>query len=365
MIIHFILQFLTIISNASAEQYIVTSKGVEITGMTISSFSPISDIFGMHLVDRESLIQNWRIISDMYEIEPDNPVTIKVQKSEPWHRQRIVKDTPVYNADPYPYREPGSCYMTASNVTIDTYIVDTGIDVTHPQFGGRATWLANFADKTQLDCQGHGTHVAGLVGSRDYGVCVDARLFAVKVLDCNGSGRLSGVIKGIDFVYRRHIKKKKTKSIINMSLGGGKSRALDNVVNRVVTGSSDFFVVVAAGNENEDACQGSPSGAQHAFTVMASDRSDKRAYFSNWGECCDIYSPGVDILSTIPGGTDVYSGTSMASPIVAGVVGMFISRYPNLENYKLLETMYKQGTQNVIKGLYPGALIRLPSSPKP
>lgn len=324
----------------ACERFLLVKRGTE-SLITHSGIEPVSEQFGIFAISRNPLIAQYNTLSVEYDIEPDAQVhAIDV----PWHRQRIVRDTPVYNTDPYPYSE--SCFV--SNATINTYILDTGIDITHPQFGGRAKWSANFADNVDTDCQGHGTHVAGLVGSRDYGVCVDARLYAVKVLDCNGSGSLSGVIKGIDFVYSNQKRTGNVKSVINMSLGGGMSRALNAAVDRAVKGSSDFYIVVAAGNENSDACKGSPSGAEHAFTVMASDRNDRRAYFSNWGACTDIYSPGVDIVSTVPGNqVDTYSGTSMATPIVVGALNMFISRYPTLKNYQVLKRLLKKSKKTI------------------
>jgi cerevisin len=239
---------------------------------------------------------------------------------------------------------------------IDTYIVDTGIDVEHSQFGGRAVWGNNFVDSTDTDCNNHGTHVAGLIGSKEYGVCKDANLYAVKVLDCNGSGSLSGVIKGIEWVYKTHVTRTKTlskkiKSIINMSLGGGFSRALNKAIEYGVKNNDDFYVVVAAGNEDEDACNGSPSSVKSIFTVMASDKDDNRAWFSNWGSCADIYSPGVNVLSTIPNGkTAVYSGTSMASPILAGVLNHYVDMYSDLNMLEIKEKVLSMSTKNAISG---------------
>lgn len=257
-----------------------------------------------------------------------NPLDDKVVA---WHLDRIVKrNLPLNNS--FPLANRGMCH-TNENLIINSYVVDTGIDVTHPQFDNRAKWGANFADDKDTDCNSHGTHVAGLIGSNDYGVCVDANLHAVKVLDCDGSGTLSGVIRGIEWVFKQHIANSKSntktvKSIINMSLGGGYSKAINRAVESCLT-DDNFYIAVAAGNENADACNTSPASSKGALTVMASDQNDVRAWFSNWGTCSDIYSPGVNILSTIPNGkTAVYSGTSMATPVLVGILNHYIDQYP-------------------------------------
>jgi len=302
-------------------------------------------------------------LSMFFDIEEDSPVTMMNNYAEqipmlleyldsstsiPWHLDRIVKrDLPLNNSFPF-----STCHLN-ENVIIDSYIVDTGIDVSQPQFGNRAKWGANFADKQNTDCNNHGTHVAGLIGSRDYGVCVDANLYAVKVLDCEGSGTLSGVIRGIEWSYKQHISKSKSskktiKSIINMSLGGGVSKAVNKAVESCLL-NDNFYIVVAAGNENEDACNTSPASAHGALTVMASGIDDERAWFSNWGKCADIYSPGVNILSTIPNdNTAVYSGTSMATPIMVGALNHFIDMYPTLNMKDLKEKVLSESSKNKI-----------------
>ena len=140
----------------------------------------------------------------------------------------------------------------------------------------RVTWLANFVDNMDIDCQSHGTHCAGIVGSQTYGVCKDANLFAIKVLDCRGSGSLSGVIQGIEYAYQRHLEESEKsdkihKSIISMSLGGGYSKIVNTAVEKTLE-NEHFYVVVAAGNEDNDACKVSPASANGVLTVMASDR---------------------------------------------------------------------------------------------
>ncbi|NBO98913.1 MAG: S8 family peptidase [Proteobacteria bacterium] len=330
----------------SAERYLVVPKDTISKLVTcVHNMEVVSEAFGIYSVSRTDLMVDWRGFDSCFYIEPDAEVK---SLTVPWHLERITNAAPVYNNTVYKYNTKGSCHTGSTQ--INTYVLDTGIDIWNPQFGGRAQFVANFADDKDLDCQGHGTHVAGLIGSHDYGVCVDARLFAVKVLDCNGSGSLSGVIRGIDYVARNARGKPNVKSIINMSLGGGYSRALNKAVDDAVKSSCDLYIVAAAGNENMDACTGSPSSAEHAFTVMASDKGDNRAWFSNYGKCATVYSPGVDVLSTIPGNkTAVYSGTSMATPITVGILNHFIDMFPNLPNYKVLALLVKNAIK-VVKG---------------
>jgi cerevisin len=321
---------------------------------------PLQRSLQFYTTDASNLENFQKTLSALYDIEEDSPFKINfdfslVEKdAQPWHRSRVVHRKRASTGD-FPYNKPNSCH-TNHNLTIDTYIVDTGIDITHPQFEGRAVWGANFADDKDTDCNSHGTHVAGLVGSRDFGMCVDANLHAVKVLSCDGSGSLSGVIKGIEWAYNSHKSKTKNetsrivKSVINMSLGGGHSSSLNRAVESCVESDQHFYVVVAAGNDDEDSCNSSPAGARSIITVMASDRYDSKAYFSNWGTCANIYAPGVDVLSTVPNGeTAVYSGTSMASPVMTGVLNHYIDQFPGLSMKTMLELVTKFATKNAIE----------------
>lgn len=277
-----------------------------------------------------------------------------VSSEVPWHLSRISqRDLPLN--DNFPYNTSGSCH-TNPDVKINTYVVDTGIDTEHVEFEGRATWLANFADDEDTDCQSHGTHCAGLVGSRHFGVCKDAKLLAIKVLDCNGYGSYSGIMKGLGYVYQHHSEQKKVlnpnqklRSIVSMSLGGGYSRAINKVVEKLLD-YGEIYVVVAAGNENNDACKVSPASAKGVLTIMASDKDDNRAYFSNYGKCADIYSPGVDIVSTIPGNNHAkYSGTSMSTPIYAGILNHYLDMFPELSQKELKEKILSDSTKQHIQ----------------
>lgn len=289
--------------------------------------------------------------NDMRQENMEELKLLSFESSIPWHLDRISKRHLPLDSS-YKYNEKGSC-LKNKDIEIDTYVIDTGIDIEHPEFEGRASWLANFVDSENTDCHSHGTHCAGLVGSKTYGVCKDARLFAIKVLDCDGSGSTSSVISGIEHAYKRHLMRTKetngkVRSIVSMSLGGGYSRALNMAVKSTLK-SAGFYFAAAAGNEDSDSCNTSPASVKEIFTVMASNKLDMRASFSNYGGCSDIYSPGVNIKSTIPNNLSaVYSGTSMATPILVGVLNHYIDKYPSLNMKSLKNKILNKGTKDII-----------------
>lgn len=222
----------------------------------------------------------------------------------------------------------GNYVYNATGNNVNAYIVDTGIRTSHNEFGGRA--VAGFDavgdGQNAQDCNGHGTHVAGTVGGATYGVAKNARLYAVRVLGCDGSGSNSGVIAGVDWVANNHVKP----AVANMSLGGGASSALDNAVQNAISAGVTF--VVAAGNDNANACNYSPARAANAITVGSTTSSDARSSFSNFGSCVDIFAPGSSITSawyTSNSATSTISGTSMASPHVAGVAALYLEGNPS------------------------------------
>lgn len=272
----------------------------------------------------------------------------------PWHLDRISKRHLPLDGN-YSYSQPGSCHKN-SNVEIHTYVVDTGVDKSHPEFEGRATFLENFTgDNEDFDGNSHGTHCSGIIGSKTYGVCKDAKIFGVKVLDSQGSGSTSGVIAGMDYVFNRHVKNEKVnsnvRSIISMSLGGGKSVAMNRVVEKMVKTSNTFYIVVAAGNENQDIKSSSPASARGILTIMAMGKNDQRAYFSNFGRTASLYSTGVEVKSTIPGGkTAVYSGTSMACPAAVGVLNHYLDMYPELNMERVKAKILEDATKDTIEG---------------
>jgi len=253
-------------------------------------------------------------------IEADQTITIgATQNNATWGLDRIDQaNLPLNNTYSYDYDGTG----------VNAYVIDTGVRITHNQFGnrGRSGYTAINDGNGTNDCQGHGTHVAGTIGSTTYGVAKDAKIYAVRVLGCDGSGSNSGVIGGVDWVAGNHIKP----AVANMSLGGGASTALDNAVNSAV--SQGITMVVAAGNDNSNACSYSPARAANAITVGSTTSSDSRSSFSNYGSCLDIYAPGSSITSTWStsnSATNTISGTSMASPHVAGVAALYLDEFPN------------------------------------
>ena len=233
---------------------------------------------------------------------------------------------------------------TGSGVT--AYIIDTGIYTGHSQFGGRASWAGNWSgDGRNADCNGHGTHVAGTVGGSTYGVAKAVRLVGVKVLACDGSGSTSGIIAGVNWVASNARKP----AVANLSLGGGASSSLDTAVNNLV--SAGVFAGVAAGNENQDACNVSPARAANAFTVGATTSTDSRASYSNYGGCLNIFAPGSSITSawyTSSTATNTISGTSMATPHVVGVAAQMLQYAPSATPSQVANTLLSDATTNVV-----------------
>jgi len=232
---------------------------------------------------------------------------------------------------------------------VTAYIIDTGIMVSHKEFEGRATQGFNSIDgDPNKDCNGHGTHVAGTVGSKTYGVANKCNLVGVKVLSCEGYGSNSGVIAGIDWV-KKNAKKPAT---ANMSLGGSKSAALNTAVRNLV--NSGVTTVVAAGNDNSNACNSSPASESSVITVGSTDNKDKRSSFSNWGTCLDIFAPGSDITAPwIDSKTDTYtiSGTSMASPHVCGAVALYLGDDDTLTPANILSKLMANSVDGTIKNV--------------
>jgi subtilisin family serine protease len=236
---------------------------------------------------------------------------------------------------------------TASNVV--AYVIDTGIQTSHPQFGGRATVAYDALGGNGQDCNGHGTHVAGIIGATTYGVAKGVRLRAVRVLNCAGSGTTSGIIAAVDWVRVNRT----DPAVANLSLGGAFSATLNTAVNNLA--NSGVFVAVAAGNDNADACNFSPASAASAMTVMASTASDARAPYSNYGSCTDIYAPGTSITSTwLNGGTSTLSGTSMASPHVAGVAALYKATNGSASTATVTAWIKSNAIVGVITGNPPG-----------
>lgn len=258
------------------------------------------------------------------QIWQDQKVSLdSTQTDPPWGLDRIDQATlPLDNAFSY----------DSDGTGVTAYVVDTGTRGTHTDFGGRVTSGWNGTGDPgggNSDCHGHGTHVAGTVAGTKYGVAKKATIVPIRVLTCSGSGYTSTIVQGIDWAIAQH--QDGTPAVMNMSLGGGVDSALDAAIASAV--ADGIVVVVAAGNSNADACTFSPARAPSAITVGATDQTDAKASFSNWGTCLDVWAPGVGILSDYRTGdtaTTTMSGTSMASPHVAGAVARLLSANPLL-----------------------------------
>ncbi|MEV0646294.1 S8 family serine peptidase [Phytomonospora sp. NPDC050363] len=233
---------------------------------------------------------------------------------------------------------------------VRAYVIDTGIRLTHGDFGGRAVSGIDTVDNDNdaTDCNGHGTHVAGTTGGTAHGVAKGATtLVGVRVLNCGGSGSYAGVIAGIDWVAADHDLGEA--AVANMSLGGGYDQATNDAVTGAIADGVTF--VVAAGNSNADACGASPASTPDAITVGATTAADARASFSNWGTCLDIFAPGQDITSawhTTDTATNTISGTSMAAPHVAGAAALVLKAYPSYTPQQVRDKLVNDATPDVV-----------------
>ncbi|KIW04509.1 alkaline protease 2, partial [Verruconis gallopava] len=325
----------------------------------------------------DAVLEQLRRHPDVEYIEQDQEVhtlseDYETEKNAPWGLARIShRDTLSFGTfNKYLYSANGG-------EGVDVYVIDTGTNVDHVDFEGRATWgktiPANDADE---DGNGHGTHCSGTVAGKKYGVAKKANIIAVKVLRSNGSGTMSDVVKGVEYAAESHsakmaaAKSGKAKgfkgSAANMSLGGGKSPTLDMAVNAAVDAGIHF--AVAAGNDNADSCNYSPAAAEKAITVGASTLADERAYFSNYGKCNDIFAPGLNILSTWIGSkyaVNTISGTSMASPHIAGLLAYMLSLQPAKDSaYAVADITPQKLKANLISIATEGALSDVPSDTK-
>jgi subtilisin family serine protease len=292
-------------------------------------------------------VREIRSDSRVAHVERDAVVTAsELQTGAPWGLDRIDQRALPLN---------GGFGYTNAGAGVTAFVIDTGIRLTHTDFGGRATsgWDFVNGDGSADDCNGHGTHVAGTIGGQVSGVAKGVTLVAVRVLDCNGSGYTSGVIAGVDWVTAHHSPGQP--AVANMSLGGGASTALDTAVKNSI--NSGVSYAVAAGNGNaggvaQDACKSSPARVSTAMTIGATDAADRKASWSNQGACVDWFAPGVAITSdwmTSDAATTTISGTSMATPHTAGVAALYLQSNPGASPSDVRAALYAQTTKGVVK----------------
>jgi subtilisin family serine protease len=266
------------------------------------------------------------------------------QTSVPWNLDRIDQR----------YLPLSGTYTAGNGAGVRAYILDTGIQATHPQFGGRAQNVYDAFGGTGADCNGHGTYVAGIVGSISYGVARAVSLRGVRVLDCNGSGTTSGIVAAIDWV-RLNAQKP---AVANLSLGGSFSATLNTAVTSLW--NAGVFVSVASGNENQDACNVSPASATAVMAVAGTNIDDTRLSTGNWGSCIDIYAPGGNVTSIWTGsGTRVLSGSSVAAPHAAGVAALYKSRWGDASSGFIDTWIKTNATAGVVLNVPAGTPNRL------
>ena len=335
----------TLIAGIFCTRYIVTSENSVINTGDIPRYEQfiervaIGNMF-FDIIESEDLPSYILSDTNVLSIEEDIEISLNLfdlQRDPVWNLDRIDQRSGKLDKKYF--------YNSKAGESVNVFVLDTGIDTSHQEFKGRASWGTNTVDNDNINLHPHGTHVAGTIGSETYGVAKKTNLIAVKVLNKDGGGTSSSVLKGIEYVINDDRRKK----IINMSLGGGYSQALNRAVEIAV--QKGVIVVSAAGNENQDACNTSPGSSPETITVGAFGQVDNIAYFSNWGSCVDIFAPGVDIWSTMPGGgVGKMSGTSMATPMTAGVVALLIDGDAEYTPEKVKQFLKKTATKNMLKG---------------
>ena len=295
--------------------------------------------------DAEKMAQDYRVLF----VEEDGVVTTDAtQSNPPWGLDRIDQRNRPLSAT-YTYNWTGS--------GVRVYVIDTGILTSHTQFGGRASNVYDVNGGNGQDCNGHGTHVAGTVGGSTYGVAKSAMLRGVKVFQCSSSTSTSNIIAGVNWVTANRI----LPAVANMSVGGPASSSMDTAVNNLI--NSGVTVAVAAGNSyGANACNYSPARVANAITVGSTTSSDARSSFSNIGTCLDIFAPGSSITSawwTSTTATNTISGTSMASPHVAGVAALYKQANPSASPSTIRNAIVNNATTGVVTNAGTGSPNRL------
>ncbi|MFF4450434.1 S8 family peptidase [Streptomyces sp. NPDC001502] len=248
----------------------------------------------------------------------------------------------------------GNFRANGSGQGVTAYILDTGIEYGHTEFGGRARLGFDAFGGDGSDCNGHGTRVAGTVGGETFGVARKVSLVSVRVLGCDGRGPWSGIIAGLDWVANHA----RQPAVLNASLGGDRFASVNSATNAVY--DHGVLPIIAAGNENRDACRVSPASANRAFTVGATNKFDEETDFSNWGECLEIYAPGKEIVSAkLHGGNVALDGTSMAAPHVTGVAALYKAEHPSATPAEVQDFLEDKSTKDVVENLSDNSPNRL------
>lgn len=260
---------------------------------------------------------------------------VVVQTAPSWGLDRLDEASfPLDSTYAYTYTGKG----------VKAFVIDSGI-ANHPDLRNPTCGYSAFG--SCIDTGGHGTHVAGIIGGSTYGVAKQVELVTIRVVDSNGNGSSSGLIAGLDYIRKEKRNNPGQPMVVNISLGGGYSRALNDIVNSVV--DAGVFVAVAAGNDNNDACGTSPASAERAMTVASSNNYDARSSYSNYGPCVNIFAPGEGIISTwVDDRTLLVSGTSMASPHVAGVAALYLEANPSWSPAQVMNAIENDSVKGII-----------------
>ncbi|RIA80510.1 extracellular serine proteinase-like protein, partial [Glomus cerebriforme] len=255
-------------------------------------------------------------------------------------------------------------YPNNAGSGVNVYVVDTGIDIKNVEFEGRASFGGSFCfGCSSTDDNGHGTNVAGIIGGNKFGVAKKTKLIAVKVLDKNGQGSSVTVVAGLSFVLLQHSISSNKNTVINLSLGGASSQAINQMIS--LCSNAGIHIVVSAGDNSNDACNTSPASAPQAITVGATEKfTNDVAKFSNFGKCVKIYAPGRDIVAAgalLANSLSQASGTSQACPHVTGTVALIISKQGNMSPSSMINALLTLSTNNILRNANPNVFLRVPN----